>query len=314
MYPLLLESAMHTRIWGGRKLHDVLGKPQPTNEPYGESWELHDTSVIVNGTLAGRTVGDVLKDMGHDLVGMHNDPAEGFPLLAKFLDAAQWLSIQVHPNDAQAAELEGEPRGKTEAWIILDAEPGAKLIIGVQPGTDREAMAEAIRENRLEALMVEAEVKAGDVLYIPAGTVHALGPGLLIYEIQQSSDLTYRLYDFGRIGLDGRPRQLHIEKGVQVSNVGALPPITHPGDDSDAAVTMVEGEYFKTVLHRVSAPVTLSTEGRTFHALTCIQGAVEVAAGDEQITLEKGRTALIPAVVGAYALRGSGEVLRSWQG
>ena len=123
--------------------------------------------------------------------------------------------------------LEGEPRGKTEAWVILHAEPGAQLVIGLRMGTSREMMAEAIQRNRLEALLVYAEVKTGDVLYIPANTIHALGPGILIYEIQQASDVTYRLYDWGRLGLDGQPRELHIDKGVQVANLESLPHVRY---------------------------------------------------------------------------------------
>ena len=145
---------------------------------------------------AARSLGDLAADYGADLLGMGNDPAAGLPLLAKLIDASAWLSIQVHPNDEQARALEKEPRGKTEAWVILHAEPGAKLVIGLERGTTRERMAEAIGRGQLEALLAYAEVKSGDVLYIPANTIHALGPGILIYEIQQSSDVTYRLYDW----------------------------------------------------------------------------------------------------------------------
>src|SRR5262245_4247873 len=134
LYPLLMQPALHTKPWGGRRLETVLHKSLPTDEPYGESWELHDTATIANGSLAGRTLGDVLPEYGNDLVGSDNNPSVGFPLLAKFLDAAEWLSIQVHPNDEQASELESEPRGKSEAWYILAADAGAQLIMGVQSG------------------------------------------------------------------------------------------------------------------------------------------------------------------------------------
>ncbi len=190
LYPLLLNPALHTRVWGGRQLETVFHKPLPTAEPYGEAWEMHDTATIVNGPLAGRTVADVLREYGHALVGPDHDPALGMPLLAKFLDSADWLSIQVHPNDEQARLLDGEARGKTEAWYVLAAEPGARLVMGVRPGTSRAEMAEAIRTNSLERLVMYADVSVGDVLFVQAGMVHALGPGLLIYEIQQSSDLT----------------------------------------------------------------------------------------------------------------------------
>ena len=313
LYPLLLQPSLHTKVWGGRKLETVLGKDLPTDEPYGESWELHDTATIENGELAGRTVGDVLAEYGTILAGEGNDPAEGFPLLAKFLDANAWLSVQVHPNDEQAQRLENFPRGKTEAWIVLSAEPNAQLVIGVQPSTTQEAMAEAIRENTLEDLLVKADVQQGDVLYLKANTVHALGDGILIYEIQQSSDLTYRLYDWGRMGLDGKPRELHIDKGVEVSNLTTLPEIKPIQDSESQMQVVVAGEYFQTLLHRVNDfSVTIETVGR-FHALTCIEGELAIEAEGVSVEFGLGRTVLIPACVDDYTLSGRGEVLVSFQ-
>ena len=152
------------------------------------------------------------------------------------------------------------------------------------------------------------------MLYIPAGTVHAIGPGTLLYEVQQSSNTTYRLYDWGRVGLDGTPRELHIEKGVQVSNVDSVPAITHPGQSPARTVTAVQGDYFITTLHNMAGhPLALDTNGTHFHTLTCIAGDVTVSAGEITITLPTGRSAFIPAAVGAYTLSGDGQVLRSAQ-
>lgn len=316
LYPLLLEPSLHVKVWGGRQLAVVMGKNLPSEEPYGESWELHDSATVSNGALAGHSLGDVLARYGAALIGPGSDPAEGFPLLVKLLDAADWLSVQVHPDDAQAAELEGQPRGKTEAWYILAAEPGARLVIGVTPGTDRDEMAAAIRENRLEALLIYADIRAGDALYMPAGTIHAIGPGTLIYEVQQSSDTTYRLYDWGRPGLDGQPRPLHIDKGVRVSNTESLPHLSHSGDSDAAEERIIEGEYFTTALHRLAADTTtkLNTDGTAFHALTCIDGTAQVSTVQGSVAVNKGQTVLVPAVVGSYSLAGHGRVLRSWQG
>ena len=312
LYPLLLQPTLHIKVWGGRRLGSVLNKALPTGEPYGESWELHDTSTVANGPHAGQTLGDLLGQYGTDLVGAGNDPAEGFPLLAKFIDATRWLSVQVHPDDDQARALEGDPRGKTEAWHILSATSNAQLVIGVHPGTNRDDIARAIRENILEDLLVYADVKAGDTLYLAANTIHAIGPGILLYEIQQSSDVTYRLYDWGRMGLDGKPRPLHIDKGVRVCNTGALPEISHP-DRDDHTVTLVDGDYFKTVAHQPGGEtLALETDGR-FHALSCTGGSVTITAGDARVTLDTGQTALIPASLGAYELAGPGRALRSWQ-
>lgn len=313
-YPLLLTPTLHVKVWGGRRLADHLHKALPTDDPYGESWELHDTAVIANGALAGRTLGDLLGAYGTALVGEGNDPAQGFPLLAKLLDAADWLSVQVHPDDAQAAELEGQPRGKTEAWIMLATTPDAQLVIGVKPGTSRGAMAEAIRGGTLEPLLVTQKVVPGDVMYIPAGTVHAIGPGVLLYEIQQSSNTTYRLYDWNRMGLDGSPRELHIDKGVRVSNVESLPQIAHH-PAAPGTVTLVQGPFFETQRHTLAGDaLALDTGGRRFHALTCIDGTLTLTTdAADALALTTGSTALIPAALGRYQLSGVGVALRSYQ-
>lgn len=317
LYPLLMKPSLHVKVWGGRKLETVMHKPLATDEPYGESWEMHDTATVANGALAGKSVREVLDEYGTDLCGKGNDPALGMPLLAKILDPTDWLSVQVHPNDAQAQQLDGEPRGKTEAWYVISADPGAKLVIGVLPGTPRAEIAHAIQNNSLEHILVYADVTAGDVLYIPAGTIHALGPGILIYEIQQSSDLTYRLYDWGRVGLDGKPRALHIDKSIAVANTETLPAIRHTGNDTSPEVEIVSGPYFETVLYQFdtgsSSPVELNTHHRAFHILTVIDGAATVEHGDSPVEAAKGQTVLIPASLGRYTLRGTGKVLRSWQ-
>ena len=312
LYPMLLKPALHTRVWGGRRLETVMGKVLPTDEPYGESWEMHDSAVVGNGGYAGKSVAETLAIMGEALVGAGNPVNQGMPLLAKILDASDWLSVQVHPNDTQASALEGEPRGKTEAWIVLDAEPGARIVIGVAPGVTRESMADAIRANTLEALLVYQEVVPGDVLYVAANTVHALGPGLLIYEIQQSSDVTYRLYDWGRVGLDGKPRPLHIDKGVQVSETRFVPAVSHPDPDAEM-VELVRGDYFVTTQIRLqAAPRTLDTDGR-FQIITCLDGDGVVRAGGGSVAFRAGQTLLIPASCPVYALRGDGRVLVSHQ-
>lgn len=316
LYPLLLEPTLHVKVWGGRRLQTIMDKSLPTDEPYGESWELHDTSTVVNGELAGKTLGDLLLIYGSALIGENNDLTEGLPLLAKVLDAEDWLSVQVHPNDEQARQLEGDPRGKTEAWIILAAQPDSQLVIGVKPETSREAISDAIRQNRLEDLLVFQNVKVGDVLFIAAGTIHAIGPGILLYEIQQSSDMTYRLYDWGRMGLDGKPRPLHIEKSLQVSTVESLPEITSTPDDGRPIINLVRSEYFSTDLHRLTDPsmkTTLDTLGQYFHILTCIEGIVNVESGDVTLSIQKGQTVFIPASMGQYTISGAGRLLKSMQ-
>lgn len=316
LYPLLLQPALHVKVWGGRKLADVLHKTLPTDEPYGESWELHDSVTVANGPLAGHTVADLVALYGDRLIGAGGDSAHGFPLLAKFLDARDWLSVQVHPNDAQARAYGDGPRGKTEAWYVIEAEPGASLVIGVQPGMTREAIASAITGSQLEDSLVHAQVQAGDVLFIEAGTIHALGPGLLIYEIQQSSDITYRFYDWGRMGLDGQPRELHIEKSLEVSRFGHLPEIVHTAGSDEQVVPVVESAFFETTLLQMRAGDMLRfgrNERSGFDALTCIEGEAVISSGDESLTLSVGRTALVPAAVDEFNLHGHARVLRSIQ-
>lgn len=320
-YPLLMQPALHPRIWGGRKLAAVLNKALPDDgTPYGETWEIHDTAVIANGVYAGQTLGDVARAYGAEMLGAGVDPALGVPLLAKFLDAEAWLSVQVHPNDEQAAALEGDPRGKTEAWIVLHAEPGAQLIIGVQPGTSREALAAAIQTGHVTDLLVYAPVTRGDVLFLAANTIHALGPGILIYEIQESSDLTYRLYDWGRLGLDGTPRALHIEKGVAVANTAALPIITRIDWDTPGDQMVIDCAYFRTMLHALvsSESRACTTKGRP-HLLTCVEGEIDITlesdAGNAVVALGVGGSAFIPAAGGIYAMRAGAagaKILRAW--
>ncbi|MEM9952131.1 MAG: type I phosphomannose isomerase catalytic subunit [Chloroflexota bacterium] len=307
LYPLLLNPSLHVKVWGGRKLETDFGKILPDGSPYGESWELHDTSTVANGVHQGKTLAELLKQHGTQLIGEQFDPAEGLPLLIKLLDATQWLSVQVHPNDEQAKELEGDPRGKTEAWVMLATDPDAQLVIGVTSGTTQDLMAKAIRDGKLEDLLVYENVRAGDVLYLPANTVHAIGPGIVLYEVQQSSNVTYRLYDWNRMGLDGKPRELHIEKGVQVSNLDTLPEITHPDDG-----VIVSGDYFCTMRYTLDDASQRFTTDGTFHALTCIAGEIVVEHPSATITLQLGQTAMIPASLADYTLSGTGTILQSF--
>lgn len=306
-YPLLLEATLHVKVWGGHKLGSEFGKTLLEDAPYGEAWELHDTSIVSNGIYAGKTIADLIREYGTDFIGTGFDPEEGLPLLVKILDATQWLSVQVHPDDEQAKELEGDPRGKTEAWIILATEPDAKLVIGMTPGTSQQEMADAIRDGTVEELLEYVTVHPGDVLYMPANTIHAIGPGIALYEVQQSSNMTYRLYDWGRMGLDGKPRELHIEKGVQVSNLETLPDVTHPDGE-----LLVDGKLFQTKRHIVNGnSLSFSTNG-VFQSLSCITGTVQIEHPHARVELQKGQTAMLPAFAGAYNLSGTGTILRSY--
>ena len=316
LYPFLLDPLLHTKVWGGRRLDTIIHKELPTEEPYGESWELHDEMTVINGPLSGRTLGSLLVECGHKLIGRGNDPEEGFPIMVKLIDVSEWVSIQVHPNDEQAHALENEPRGKSEVLYILAAQPGSRLVIGVKPGTTERGLSQAILESRMEDHLVYADVEQGDCVYIPAGAIHASGSGILLYEIQQSSDITYRLYDWGRVDLDGKQRELHTEKGIAVANLEILLEIKHTARDIAPTVKLVNTLYFTTLLHRLNIDnglrVELDTEGDRFHFLTCIEGKAGIIGEGESGEIKTGQSVLIPASLGKYELGGTAQILRSF--
>ena len=305
-YPLKLKPRLHAKVWGGRRLATKLNIRVPDAGTWGEAWALHDSCVVVNGGFAGGTLGELLTRHGSEILGAESEAADGMPLLAKFIDAAQWLSIQTHPNDDQARQLEGEPRGKTEAWLVLDANPGAELVAGVRAGLTKTAMETAMREGKLEDHLRYVSVASGDAFFIPAGTIHALGPGILIYEIQQSSDITYRLYDWGRVGLDGAPRLLHVEKGSRVADLES-----RPQAGRSAGEKVIDEGYFTLWRHRLGGERRDMATGGRFQALSCVSGRLTVTAGGMAVEIAMGETALVPACLERFDLRGAGVALRS---
>lgn len=222
MYSIKFEPVFKEKVWGGNKLAKYLSKDVSMDVKVGESWEIachrEGTSKIRNGEYKGLTLEELIKHYGDIVFGKSIEKiTDRFPLLIKFIDANDKLSVQVHPDDEYAMKFEDD-FGKTEMWYIVDAEPGAKLVYGLKKGITKEDFIKAIENNDFDEILREIEVKKGDVVFIPAGTIHAIGKGILIAEIQQSSDITYRVYDWNRVGLDGKPRELHIEKALDVIN------------------------------------------------------------------------------------------------
>lgn len=299
LYPLRFQPIFRSYVWGGRRLETELGKDLPDGQNYAESWEIvdrpGDQSRVLHGALAGLGLGELVTHHGPQLLGQH-DPQPNFPLLFKFLDAQQTLSVQVHPNDAQGAELEPPDLGKTEAWVILAAEPGSPIFAGLRPGLDRPAIGRAIEEHRLVDCLHRFTPKVGDCLFIPAGTVHALGAGLLVAEIQQASDTTYRLYDWDRVGLDGRPRPLHVDAALGVIDFqrGPVGPVVPQPTGQAGCERLVACEKF--ILERWHL-----TESRRTHVdigpllLACIGGRARIAGDPSAQPLEVGQSILIPA-------------------
>ncbi len=248
MLPPLLFTPLYRRyIWGGRRFASAFGRELPAGDDFAESWELvdrgSDQSVVRAGPLAGETLGGIVRKHGEDLFG--GRPPAAFPLLFKFLDANRVLSVQVHPDDARAARLSPPDRGKTEAWYVLAAEPESRIYAGLREGVSPADLAAAIRAGSCEEVLHAFRPVAGDCIFIPAGTVHAIGAGLLVAEIQQSSDVTYRLFDWNRTGPDGQPRPLHIEAGVEaVTRTGPVGAVTARPTGDPAVRSLVTCEYF----------------------------------------------------------------------
>lgn len=289
------------RVWGGSRL----GAHRP---PYGEAWVVGDSNRIASGPLAGSTLAEAVAEYPVELLGAPVYESEGaiFPLLIKLLDPADWLSIQVHPDDALALELEGEGfRGKTEAWYVLDAEPGAELIAGVRPNTSSERVSNAIRHGSLEPLLERHPVRAGDALLVEAGLIHALGPGIFIYEVQQSSDLTYRVSDWGRPASAGR--QLHLDQSVRASKPTLRPRFAPMVKRlPNGSFPVLQCQYFRLeLIDSDGRPIARDTGKRSFQAITVIEGRAVLVAAGQPVELERYDSALVPAGVGSYRLEGA---------
>ncbi|MEM1061260.1 MAG: type I phosphomannose isomerase catalytic subunit [Planctomycetota bacterium] len=300
MDPLTFEPLIKSIRWGGRRLGDLLGKPIGDRDDYAESWELadhgDDQTVVAAGPHAGRTLGEIVAEHGDLLFGPGRDGGQ-FPLLIKFLDASDRLSVQVHPDDALAAEMRPGENGKTEAWVIVAAEPGSKLFAGLKDGVDESRLRDAVAAGTLEDCLHAFEVAAGDCVFVPAGTVHAIGEGILLAEIQQMSDLTFRLYDWGRVGRDGQPRPLHIEESIRCTDFdrGPVGPVTAtPNGDALGSERLVSGEYFTIDRARLTEPRTL-TPADDFRVVITLAGGADFSWEGGGVTLPAGRTLLVPA-------------------
>ncbi len=306
LYPLRFEPIFRRYIWGGRRLATTLNKPIGEGDDYAESWEIvdhgDDQSTVVNGPLAGTTLAQLVDSRGQELFGRHY-PQEQFPLLFKFLDAHRNLSVQVHPNDAQGARLEPPDLGKTEAWVILHAEPGSTIYAGLKRGFDRAALEREVHRGTTELCLHRFEPRAGDCVFIPAGTVHALGAGLVVAEIQQASDTTFRLFDWNRVGADGKPRELHVQQALDVIDYdrGPVSPQTTQATDRPHVSRLVECDKFVLERGEFSEPQLIGGDDHC-HIIVVIEGEVGVELDPSERPLQLGQTMLLPAAVGPTRL------------
>ena len=269
---LTFQPIYQQRVWGGRKLETIYHRELPDpSTPYGESWEISDRteaqSVVTNGPFKGESLSKLWSTQRKQVFGDYS--SENFPLLIKILDAQADLSIQVHPPQHLAAELNGEP--KTEMWYIAHADPGAQIYVGLKKGTTREAFAEALNNGDPDKLVHALKPKAGDSIDIPSGRLHAIGAGLVIYEIQQNSDTTYRVFDWNRVGLDGVPRQLHIDESMQCIDFNDF----EPSMDTPKGNTLAECPYYKVDQFQLSAGKAIANpEDDKFSILTIVEGSL----------------------------------------
>ncbi|WP_171026073.1 MULTISPECIES: type I phosphomannose isomerase catalytic subunit [unclassified Clostridium] len=309
--PLKVAASLKAAPWGGQALREKLNKPLPEGEKIGESWELSTLeqcpSRVSEGEFTGMRLGAVLTRFGKKAVGSEAaQKGVELPLLVKFLDAQGKLSVQVHPDEAAARALGGA--AKTEAWYVVDCKPDAQLVYGLKPGTGAEDLRRAIERGQVQEVLEWIPVKPGDVLFVPAGLVHALGEGILVYEIQQSSDTVYRVYDWDRKNPDGSSRELHISQALQSVKTGAAPRVGAGGpalQTEGATRTLLAAcKAFALEKLEVESALEMETDGTRFYALTLLEGTGKLCFEEGEMDLEVGETVYIPADLGAYTVKG----------
>ena len=306
--PLKLTPAYKDYIWGGTKLKTKYGKKTDIS-PLAESWELSchkdGLSIVSSGEFDGETLVSVI-EKNPEVLGIDCKGNE-LPILIKLIDAADNLSVQVHPNDEQAKEWEGQ-NGKTEMWYVIEADDDAKITFGVSEDIDKERLEREIQNKTVESVLNMVGSKKGDVFFVEAGTIHAIGKGNVIAEIQQNSNVTYRLYDYGRVGKNGKERELHIEKGVKAANCKKVEERVI-AVCSDETRLLASCEYFEVKEIKVNGERTLIADEKSYHALIVTEGAVELFCEGYRETLSAGQTVFIPADLGEYTLSGKATIL-----
>ncbi len=302
MYPLKFEPILKTIVWGGEKIAPYKGI-ETTQSHIGESWELSgvagNESIVSEGPLKGRSIASLVKEYKGELVGKHvyENTADEFPLLIKFIDAQKDLSIQVHPNDELAAERHNGSKGKTEMWYVVAADPGAHLLAGLKEKITPEEYAAKVADGSITDVLASYDVRPGDVFFLPAGRIHAICSGCFIAEIQQTSDITYRIFDYNRPGLDGKPRQLHTEQAKDAIDYTVYPDYrTEYSPEENEEVELVNCRYFTTSVYDLSLPFAKDLSSiDSFMVVMCLSGEGSMEVDGEEVSLRQGETVLIPA-------------------
>jgi len=309
LYPLTFHPIFKERVWGGRKLEWLYHKPLPPGVPIGESWEISDrpgdASMVANGLLAGKDLHWLMANHATDLMGSAKPQDGRFPLLFKILDAQEKLSLQVHPPADRAAELGGEP--KTEMWYVAEAAPGAELYVGLKRGTTRASFERKLKGGTVAECFHRVSVQPGDAMFLPSGRVHALGAGLVIFEIQQNSDTTYRVFDWNRAGLDGKPRELHVAQSLASINFNDFEPSLIGGDFAGTGPTkvrcLVRDLLFTVEAHQAPAGASLPLRPRKLQIIAVLAGQVQVRDAQSCVALSMGQFCLVPASLAGVRLR-----------
>lgn len=310
LYPLTFHPLVKERIWGGRRLSTLYGKPLPPDVRIGESWEISDRpgdeSIVAHGPLQGRSLRWLMEHHGADILGDAAPAAGGrFPLLCKILDARDRLSLQVHPPASKAGALGGEP--KTEMWYIAEADPDAELFVGLRRGVTREEFQQKVTSGEVAGCFHRIPVRAGDTMFLPSGRVHAIGAGLVIFEIQQNSDTTYRVFDWNRVDRDGRARELHVEQSLASIDFGDFEPslVDTPWkalSDTISSRVLVHHTLFGVDLLKTSRAAQHTVEGGRLRVIAIVGGGAHVSAGGVTIGLHPGQFVILPAVLGRTEL------------
>ena len=321
MTPLKFEPILKTIVWGGEKIAPYKGI-ETDQKHIGESWELSgvagNESVVSEGPLKGKTIAELVKQYKGELVGEHvyENTGDEFPLLIKFIDALTDLSIQVHPNDELAAVRHNGSKGKTEMWYVVAADKGAHLLAGLTKKITPEEYAAKVADGTITDVLARYDVHPGDVFFLPAGRIHAICGGCFIAEIQQTSNITYRIYDYGRLGLDGKPREVHTELAKDAIDYTVYPDYrTHYNPEKDEEQEVVSCAYFTTSIYDLTLPFAKDLSGiDSFMVVMCLEGEGTMEVDGEEVSVHQGETVLIPATADdlCFVPDGSMKVLTSY--
>ncbi len=313
LYPLQFEPIFKERIWGGTKLKTYLNKPIQSYNT-GESWEIstveNDVSIVSNGNFKGKSLNDLIDEFPEQILGtkVYEQFGKQFPLLFKFIDAREDLSIQLHPND-ELAKKRHNSFGKTEMWYVMQAEANARLIVGFKEKSSANEYIENLNNKTLLSILDSKKVKEGDVFFLETGTIHAIGAGILIAEIQQTSDITYRVYDFDRVDAQGNQRELHLDLALDAINYDVTNAQVEYSKNKNQANKVIDCKYFTTNSILLDGGLTIEKNKKSFTVYMCVDGDFELLYDEKLYKYTKGDTILLPAAISKFQVTGNASIL-----